>query len=271
MTGSSGSSDRHRTSSRIGYILSVAFQCHVLSSVDFLRWCGSIVMSKCIPICVHRQHTKHWHRDSWYLNGSLFCVCAGTWVGLIFWVPGTPLVSQWYRLPLRGHQSHFPCICSRWHLGSTLSWRRMVLLWHGAVRWYMLMCCIIQMTKVIAFNVCFKASAPGLTLSPKAWHGIMDHFPREVSTLFPSHVQQICLWNIYSIYINTYKPSTCWPSHTICPRSSTLMYGHTLFFLTINNNGSCSLQHIHSKDHDMCPPLCLKVHILADREGHCHL
>ena len=56
----------------------------VLSSVDFLRWCGSIVMSKCIPICVHRQHTKHWHLDSWYLNGSLFCVCAGTWVGLIF-------------------------------------------------------------------------------------------------------------------------------------------------------------------------------------------
>ena len=37
MTGSSGSSDRPRTSFRIGYILSVAFQLHVLSSVDFLR------------------------------------------------------------------------------------------------------------------------------------------------------------------------------------------------------------------------------------------
>ena len=95
-----------------------------------------------------------------------------------------------------------------------------------------------------------------------------------------------------------YKPSTCRPSHTICPRSSTLMYDHTLYFRTINNNGSCSLQHIHvhSKDQDISiwlglmhhslnwyvcrirvsTSLCLKVkqlevYILADREGHCHL
>ena len=44
---------------------------------------------------------------------------------------GTSLVIQWHRLPLRGHQSHFPCICSSWHLGSTLSWRRLVILWHA--------------------------------------------------------------------------------------------------------------------------------------------
>ena len=40
MTGSSGLSDRPRTSSRIGYILSVAFQ--LLSSVDSIRCYGSI-------------------------------------------------------------------------------------------------------------------------------------------------------------------------------------------------------------------------------------
>ena len=40
ITGSSGSSDRPRTSSRIGSILSVAFQ--LLYSVDFLRCYGSI-------------------------------------------------------------------------------------------------------------------------------------------------------------------------------------------------------------------------------------
>ena len=109
-----------------------------------------------------------------------------------------------------------------------------------------------------------KTAPDLLTFSPKPWHGIMDHFPREVSTLFPSHVQQIRLWNIYSIYKykRTYKPSTCRPPHTICPRSSTLIYNHTLFFWTINNNGSCSLQHIHSKYHDICIWLGLMHHSL---------
>ena len=74
----------------------------------------------------------------------ILCMCR--YLGGFLGSRGTSLVSQWHRLPLRGHQSHFPCICSRWHLGSTLSWRRMVILWHGAVRWYLLMCCIIQMT-----------------------------------------------------------------------------------------------------------------------------
>ena len=86
---------------------------------------------------------------------------------------------------------------------------------------------------------------------------------------FPSHVQKICLWNIYSIYINTctYKPSTCWPSHTICPRYSTLMYGHTLFFWTRNNNGSCSLQ-THTQQGSWHRYL-VRCH-LEDMPGTCH-
>ena len=142
----------------------------------------------------------------------ILCMCR-YFGGSDFWVPdrGTSLVIQWHRLPLRGHQSHFPCICSRWHLGSTLFWcvewccsdmgQLSDTCWCTAYHVSAdALCCIIQMTYIIAFNVCFKASAPCLTFSPKPWHDIMDHFPREVSTLFPSHVQQICLLNIYSIY-----------------------------------------------------------------------
>ena len=39
-----------------------------------------------MPRCVHTQHTKHWQRYSWYLYGSLICVCSLIWVGLIFWL-----------------------------------------------------------------------------------------------------------------------------------------------------------------------------------------
>ena len=61
---------------------SVAFQ--LLSSVDLYNklygfiteWCLNVCLDPPGPRCVHKQHTKHWHRDSWYLYGSLICVCA---------------------------------------------------------------------------------------------------------------------------------------------------------------------------------------------------
>ena len=176
-------------SSIIGYILSVTFP--LLSSVDFLRCYGSITEC-CLNVYLYVCTDNIQNIDIGTLG-----TCMGpyfVYVQVLGWVwflgsRGTSLVIQWHRLPLRGHQSHFPCICSRWHLCSTLSWHRMVLFCgmrqFGDTCWCTAyhvsadaLCCIIQMTYVIAFNVCFKASSSGLTFSPKPWHGIMDHFPR---------------------------------------------------------------------------------------------
>ena len=144
---------------------------------------------------------------------------------------GTSLVIQWHRLPLRGHQWHFPCICSRWRLGSTLSWRRMVLLWQGAVRWYLLMYCIprycwyivLHYTDDISYCLQCQFQSIGTRLNvlskAMAWHN--GQFSKRSCNTFSS--TSVC--GIYIAYINTYKPSTCRPSHAICPRSSTLMYG----------------------------------------------
>ena len=121
--------------------------------------------------------------------------------------------------------------------------------------------------------------------SPRPWHGRLIIFQERFQ-----HFSFPCPANLFVA-----KPSR--PSDTICPRSSTQMYDHT--FCTINNNGSCSLQHIHSNDHGISIWLCLMHHsmnwyvwricvstslflrvnqlevyilfCLADREGNCHM
>ena len=89
MTGSSGSSDRPHTSSRIGYILSVAFQ--LLSSVDFLRCYGSIT-EWCLNVYLYVCTDNIQNIDIGTLGtcmGPSLCMCRYLG-GSDFWVPEAP-------------------------------------------------------------------------------------------------------------------------------------------------------------------------------------